>query len=325
MSIFNDIIRCNIFNNKNSDIGGTMRNQLIEFKNYLISIKMRSLNTVDSYMSDLENYLYYLEEKERVSSWTEVDTDMIKRYLAYLKKLNYQASSRSRSLSSIRAFHKFLYVNKRTATNPAQIIKAPKIDKTLPTVLSVEEVMLILNSLNADTPYNQRNQVMIELAYSSGLRVSELCGLKLKHLKLADYVIEVVGKGSKTRIVPVNKYTTKLLKAYLIEARPKLVKPTKDEGYVFLNNQGGPLSRQSVFKIIKKICEDVGIKKDVSPHTLRHSFATHLLEAGVDLRLIQEMLGHEDISTTQIYTHISKKTIKDVYNRAHPRGKEYHE
>ena len=185
--------------------------------------------------------------------------------------------------------------------------------------------MLILNSLNADTPYNQRNQVMIELMYSSGLRVSELCGLKLKNLKLADYMIEVTGKGSKTRIVPVNKWTTKLLKAYLIEARPKLVKATKDQGYVFLNNQGGPLSRQSVFKIIKKICEEVGITKDVSPHTLRHSFATHLLEAGADLRLIQEMLGHEDISTTQIYTHISKKTIKDVYNRAHPRGKEYHE
>lgn len=302
-----------------------MHNQLVEFKNYLISIKMRSINTVNSYMSDLENYLYYLEEKENVESWTEVDTDLIKKYLAYLKKLKYSPRSMSRALSSIKAFHKFLFVNKVTKSNPAQIIIAPKLDKTLPTVLSVEEVMLILNSLSSDTPYNQRNQAMIELTYSSGLRVSELCNLKLKNLKLADNIIEVTGKGSKTRIVPVNKYATRLLKDYLMEARPKLVKATKDVGYVFLNNLGGPLSRQSFFLILKRICKEVGIEKEVSPHTLRHSFATHLLEAGVDLRLIQELLGHEDISTTQIYTHISKKTIKDVYNRAHPRGKDYHE
>ena len=301
-----------------------MRNQLIEFQNYLISVKMRSSNTVEAYVSDLENYLYYLEEKENIVSWNEVDTDLIKKYLAYLKKLKYMASSMSRALSSIKAFHKYLFVNKITKSNPAAIIVSPKQDKKLPTVLTVDEVMLILNSLSNDTPFNQRNQAMIELTYSSGLRVSELCNLKLKNLKLADNIIEVTGKGSKTRIVPVNKYATRLLKAYLMEARPKLVKATKDVGYVFLNNLGGPLSRQSFFLILKKICKDVGIEKEVSPHTLRHSFATHLLEAGTDLRLIQELLGHEDISTTQIYTHISRKTIKEVYNRAHPRGKDYH-
>lgn len=301
-----------------------MHNTLMEYKNYLISVKMRSDNTITSYLSDLENYVYYLENKRMINTFNEVTTDDIKKYLAYLKALGYSSTSMSRALSSIKSLHKFLLANKYTLTNVALPLNSPKLDKKLPNVLSVEEVMLLLNSLEVNdeiaTPYDKRNQAMIELMYACGLRVSEICDLKLKNLLLADYVIEVAGKGKKTRIVPINKYATKLVRNYIVNWRSQLVKHGKDLGYLFLNNQGYALSRQSFFIILKRLCKKVGIEKEISPHTLRHSFATHLLEAGTDLRLIQELLGHEDISTTQIYTHLSNKTLKEVYQKAHPKG-----
>ena len=175
------------------------------------------------------------------------------------------------------------------------------------------------NLLNDDGPFNARNHAMVEVMYACGLRVSELVNLKISELHLTSKMISTTGKGSKERLVPINDYAAKILKNYLIEHRPKLLKK-QSSPYVFLNNLGEPISRQSFFKFIKKLCLDAGIEKEISPHTLRHSFATHLLEAGTDLRLIQEMLGHEDISTTQIYTHLSKQKIKNVYNTSHPRG-----
>ena len=179
--------------------------------------------------------------------------------------------------------------------------------------------MSLLDSLNNDTPINSRNQVMIELMYAAGLRVSELVDLKLGDLRMTSKMISTRGKGSKDRLIPINDYCLKLLRSYIINDRPKLAK-TVDPGYVFLNGQGGHYSRQSFFLFLKEQCKKVGITKDVSPHTLRHSFATHLLEAGTDLRIIQELLGHESISTTQIYTHINNRTIKSVYDKSHPRG-----
>ena len=271
-----------------------MNDLISEYQHYLVSEKMKSENTVHSYVSDLQNYIYYLNEKQGIDDIRNVDTKTIQKYLAYLKKLGYSPTSTSRALSAIKSFHKFLYLEHRTLENPATNLSSPKLDKKLPTVLSV---------------------------YGTGLRVSELVGLKLQDLHLTNKMISVKGKGNKERIVPINDYANKVLREYIINSRPKLAKPSKDNGYVFLNHLGTPISRQSFFLILKEQCNKAGITKEVSPHTLRHSFATHLLEAGTDLRLIQEMLGHEDISTTQIYTHLSNQKLKEIYKGAHPHGK----
>lgn len=296
-----------------------MMNLITEFCHYMASEKMRSMNTINSYRSDLENYIYFLENKLLIENIKHVKADDIKKYFAYMKKMGYTATSMSRELSSIRAFHKFLHLEGIVHENVALALASPKKDKKLPTVLSVEEVMKILSLLNDDTPYNARNHAMIEVMYACGLRVSELVNLKISELHLTSKMISTTGKGTKERLVPINDYAAKVLKNYIIEHRPKLLKK-QSSPYVFLNNLGEPISRQSFFILIKKLCTEAGIQKEISPHTLRHSFATHLLEAGTDLRLIQEMLGHEDISTTQIYTHLSKQKIKDVYKTSHPRG-----
>lgn len=296
-----------------------MNNLITEFCHYMASEKMRSMNTISSYRSDLENYIYYLENKLLIDNIKHVTIDDVKKYFAYMKKMGYSATSMSRELSSIKAFHKFLHLEGIVKENVVSSMSAPKKDKKLPTVLSVEEVMKILSLLNDDTPYNARNHAMIEVMYACGLRVSELVNLKVSDLHLTSKMVSTKGKGSKERLVPINDYASKVLKNYIIEHRPHLIK-RGGSNYLFLNNLGEPISRQSFFILIKKLCNEAGIQKEISPHTLRHSFATHLLEAGTDLRLIQEMLGHEDISTTQIYTHLSKQKIKDIYNTSHPRG-----
>ena len=296
-----------------------MEELILEYRNYLVSEKMMVQNTVNAYVSDIENYVYYLTNSLYIDDVALISSEDIKKYLSYIKGLGYLTSSMSRALSSIKSFHKFLVIEEICANNPASTISAPKKTKKLPTVLSVEEVMLLLESLNNDTPVNSRNQVMVELIYACGLRVSELVDLKLGDLRMTSKMISTRGKGSKDRLIPVNDYCLKLLRSYIINDRPKLCKSV-DPGFVFLNAQGGHYSRQSFFLFLKEQCVKVGIKKDVSPHTLRHSFATHLLEAGTDLRIIQELLGHESISTTQIYTHINNRTIKSVYDKAHPRG-----
>lgn len=297
-----------------------MEELVVEYTTYLASEKMKSQNTIDAYRSDILNYMYYLENVANIHDIKDTTTDVIKKYLTHLKKLGYSATSSSRALSTLKSFYKFLVLERYLKSNPCQPISAPKIDKKLPTVLSVEEVMRLLDVLNEDTPYNFRNKAMIEVMYGTGLRVSELVNLKLNELHLTNKMISTTGKGSKERIVPINDYAAKVLREYIVKARPELIKKGKDPSYIFLNNLGDPLSRQSFFIILKRLAKEANIDKEISPHTLRHSFATHLLEAGTDLRFIQEMLGHEDISTTQIYTHLSKQKIKAVYNKAHPRG-----
>lgn len=297
-----------------------MEELVIEYTAYLSSEKMKSKNTIDSYRSDILNYIYYLKNIVEMAEIKNVTSDNIVGYLSYLKKIGYNSSSIGRALSTIKSFHKFLFLEHYTSQNIALSVSAPKIEKKLPTVLSVDEVMRLLDCLNNNTPYTARNKAMIEVMYGTGLRVSELVNLRLNELHLTSKMISTTGKGSKERIVPINDYASKVLRDYIINFRPQLLKKGKDQTYVFLNNLGEPLSRQSFFIILKRLAKEAQIEKEISPHTLRHSFATHLLERGTDLRYIQEMLGHEDISTTQIYTHLSKQKIKTVYNRAHPRG-----
>ncbi|MDD4001102.1 MAG: tyrosine recombinase, partial [Bacilli bacterium] len=220
---------------------------------------------------------------------------------------------------TIKSFHRFLFLEKYISRNVTKLISAPKQEKKLPIVLSIEEVDLLLNSLSTNTPLEIRNKAMIETMYSSGLRVSELIGLKLENLHLQMGFIKVFGKGRKERIIPIGEIAIEAIKDYLNASRPILLHGKKNE-FLFLNKFGGQISRISFWKVLKQATINAGITKDISPHTLRHSFASHMLERGLDLRLIQELLGHEDISTTEIYTHIKNTKLKEVYLGAHPRA-----
>lgn len=298
-----------------------MEEYLTEYRYYLTSEKMVSQNTVISYCTDIQNYLNFLATYQLIDNVTLIRSEDITKYLAFLKKYHYSSRSISRSLSSIKSFHKFLITEHLVPNNVSLLIETPKIDKKLPTVLTVDEMLTLLDSIECSTLVGQRNQTMFELNYACGFRVSEIINLKLTDLHMTSKMISIMGKGSKERIVPIHDYALKKLRLYLTDTRMHLLEGKKDFGYVFVNARGGQLTRQGYFKILKDVSLQAGITKEISPHTIRHSFATHLLESGVDLRLIQELLGHEDISTTQIYTHISQNKLKEVYNTAHPRQK----
>lgn len=294
---------------------------IIEFRYYLNSEKMMSQSTINSYTKDINYYIKYLDKQLLIDDPKLIKSEDIQQFLSTLQRKKYTSSSLSRFLSSIKAFHKFLVLEQIIDTNVALALSSPKIKQRLPAILTIEEVLKLLNTIDLDTLFDKRNNAMIELLYATGLRVSELVNLKLSNIHLNQKIIKLIGKGTKERMVPINDFAIKVLRDYIINDRPLLLKSSKDEGYLFINNRGKVISRQGFFKILKELCVQAGITKDVSPHTLRHSFATHLLEAGTDLRLIQELLGHEDISTTQIYTHLSMKKVKEVYQKSHPKGK----
>ncbi len=296
-----------------------MRELATEYRYYLRSERSMQPNTISSYVSDVEVYLMYLEDTLLIDDPNLITEDSVTKFLLSLKKKKFSTTSISRYLSSIKSFHKFLSKDGLTKKNVTLQISSPKIDKKLPVVLTIEEVSKLLDSIKGDKPLDLRNEAMFELIYACGFRVSELVNLKINNLHLTSKMIQVIGKGAKERLVPVNDYAIKVLRKYLLEARPLLLKDAKDSGFIFLNNNGQVLSRVGFFKLLKNLAKQAGIEKEISPHTLRHSYATHLLEAGVDLRYIQELLGHEDISTTQIYTHLSLAKVKEVYKTAHPR------
>lgn len=291
-----------------------MHEYIEEFKYYLHGEIQVSKNTVISYINDCEQYVKFLEKTRRISDVNDITVDDIRSFLASLKRKNISSSSQSRKLTSIKSFHKFLSLEKYTTRNVSQLIDRPKIVKKLPMVLSIEEVDNLLNTLNVNSPLEARNKAMIELTYASGLRVSELVGLKLSDLHLDLGFVKVFGKGSKERIIPVGEIAQDSINYYLNNSRPLLLK--KNTNYVFLNNHGEQLTRQMFFLILKEKAKEANITKPISPHKLRHSFASHLLEKGLDLRLIQELLGHEDISTTEIYTHISNPKMNEAYLKA---------
>ena len=295
-----------------------------EYKMYLTSEVMLSKNTTESYYLDIVQYVNYLEEVRNITDPAQINIEDIRSYLASLKRNHISSSTQSRKLSALKSFHKFLVLERYCDKNVAKLIKNPKQEKHLPTVLSIEEVTNLLNVLTEDNEIELRNKTMIELAYSSGLRVSELVNLKLSDLHLESGFIQIFGKGSKERIVPVGEVAIDLLNKYIRVARPKY-QNLSSKDYVFITRRGKNMTRQNFFDIIKQKANLAGITKEISPHKLRHSFATHLLERGIDLRLIQELLGHESISTTEIYTHINNQRLKDVYLEHHPRANIKHE
>ena len=283
-----------------------------EFTEYLIIDKKYSENTIKAYNNDLKKFKNFIKNK----TINNIDENSIKDYLKYLNKQNNDTKTISHNISTLRSFYKFLLIEKKVNKNPMEYIELPKTKKSLPKTLSIEEIDKLLD-INLTDAFSFRNKAMLELMYSSGLRVSELINVKIHDIDVSNCIIRIMGKGSKERIVPLGDYAIKYIELYLKEYREKLIKRELND-YLFLNNHGNKMTRQGFFKILKQIAKEKNIKTEFSPHTLRHSFATHLLNGGADLRSIQEMLGHSDISTTQIYTHVSKEKLKENYNNFHP-------
>ena len=290
-----------------------------DFITYLRIDKKYSENTIESYYHDLMKYYDYNKNILKKDLGT-IKKKEISSYLKYLNKSGLDQRSISRNISCIRSFYKFLLIEKYITNNPSELLELPKRKRTLPKVLSMEEIDKLLN-IKLDDAYSYRNKAMLELMYATGLRVSELINLKLHDVDLNMAYVRTIGKGNKERIVPLGDVALKYLSLYINNYRDNLLK-NKNCDYIFINNHGSSLTRQGFFKILKKIAKEQDVKTSFSPHTLRHSFATHLLENGADLRSIQELLGHSDISTTQIYTHISNQRLKENYSKYHPHADE---
>lgn len=295
-----------------------MEHDIQEFIHFIKVEKGLSPNTIESYARDLKQYGAYLKERG-IEQFANVDRSTLQHYLYTLKEIGKSSATIARNVTTLRALHQFLYREKWTDHDPTLWIETPRIDKKLPGVLSIEEVDALLAAPDSSTPFGVRNKAMLELLYASGMRVTELISLGLDDVHLSMGFVRVVGKGNKERIVPLGKEATKALNTYLERGRRALLKHERHDK-LFVNHHGRPISRQGFWKIMKQLAKTANIKKDFSPHTLRHSFATHLLENGADLRSVQEMLGHADLSTTQIYTHVTKTRMKDVYSRYHPRA-----
>jgi len=291
---------------------------LKEYKTYLIFELNLANTSINSYISDLNQYARYLQ-KSNDKSLLEVKNKDISLYLKSINDLNFTASTQARILSSLRSYYKFLEEEELIEEDPMLFIQLPKQEKKVPEVLSYEEIENLINSIDLSEKMGHRDRALLELMYSSGLRVSEVLNLKMQDLFLDLEYLQVIGKGNKQRLVPVNTDAIQQLKNYIKFVRSKLIIQKGKEDFVFLNQRGNQLSRIWVFKIVKKAVEDANIKKSVSPHTFRHSFASHLLEGGADLRIIQELLGHVSIKTTEIYLHLQKNHLAETIQQFHPR------
>ena len=289
----------------------------MDISSYIDYIKYErklSSETIKNYKYDLEKFILFLKEKN-INSFTDVDQRTIESYLKSINDMN--PKSVSRNITSINNLFIFLIKDKKVKNNPCEFIDRPKLKKNLPDVLSPDEVSSILD-IPLKNKYDYRNKAMLEILYGSGLRISELISLTLRDIDMENDIIRCFGKGSKERIIPINDYEKFFLKEYLEVRSSFLINGNND--YLFLNNHGNKMTRQGFLKNLHKILKEKGIHKNVTPHTLRHSFASHLLEGGADLRSIQMLLGHSDISTTKIYTHISNEKIKEDYREFHPRN-----
>lgn len=295
-----------------------MKEEIDDYLHYLTIERGLPLNTRKSYERDLAQYLQYLEENH-ISSWQAVDRYVVIHYLEKLHGENKAPATVTRMITSLRRFHQFLRQERVTDHDPMQYIDTPKKRQKLPSTLTLSEVERLIETPDVTKNLGLRDRAILEVMYATGMRVSELIGLKLSDLHLSLGLVQTVGKGDKERIIPLGDYAIRWVKRYLEEARPLLVK-NPNETHLFVNHHGAGLSRQGIWKNLKQLVREAGINKEVTPHTLRHSFATHLLENGADLRTVQELLGHADISTTQIYTHITKKRMTDVYKQHFPRA-----
>jgi integrase/recombinase XerD len=288
------------------------------FDDFIALEQGASVQTSKAYKLDIARFVTYARVKGAASP-TEIGAKTLREYVYHLKDLGLAPASIRRNVSAVRSYFKFLLGEGHVVRDPSERLETPKRWRTLPEVLGVEEVEKLLAAPSLDEPLAFRDRAMLELAYGAGLRVSEWISLGVRDVMLQDHLVRVFGKGAKERLVPIGRRAIGATAIYLRELRPSLEKG-EGKGALFLNSRGRPLSRMGAWKILRKYVDQAGIKKRVTPHTLRHSFATHLLEGGADLRAVQEMLGHADISTTQIYTHVDREYLRSVHRQFHPRA-----
>ena len=297
-----------------------MEDQLKDFIHFLIVEKGLAKNTIVSYERDLKSYIKYFGNVEQLKNVNEVERIHIIHFLGHLKEQGKSSRTLARHVASIRAFHQFLLRERVSDHDPSVHIETPKLERTLPKVLNLAEVETLLDSPDTKDHYGIRDKAMLELLYATGIRVSELIGLQTSDVHLTMGFVRCIGKGNKERIIPIGKTALAALEHYVNNGRSHFISKKNHDNALFLNHHGKQLTRQGFWKILKKLAQGAGIEKELTPHTLRHSFATHLLENGADIRAVQEMLGHSDISTTQIYTHVTKTRLRDVYSKFHPRA-----
>lgn len=298
-----------------------MDEHLDKFITYLIAEKNASPYTIKNYRHEIEQFLDFLKE-QGIDSWDGVDRYVLRRYLAWLQAEGYVKASITRRISELRSFCRYLVREGILETNPIRAISSPKIPKRLPDYLEPQEVEALLAAPDATVPQGQRDRAIMEVLYASGLRVSELVSLNLSNVDLRHGQIRVWGKGAKERLTLLGEPACRALKRYVQDGRSKLIRENKATSALFLNRLGSRLSTRSVSNILDKYAKLAGLERRVTPHIMRHTFATHLLDGGADLRTVQELLGHADLSSTQIYTHVSQSRAREVYRKAHPRARE---
>lgn len=298
----------------------TWQNYIKEYKSYLKLERSLSPNSVEAYCRDIEKLYSYVDIQKLHLSPIQISLDDLKNFIEWINQLGMGVRSQARLISGLKSFYKFLLLEEKIDKNVTELLEAPKLGRRLPDVLSVNEIDQLLAAIDLSKPEGQRNKAIIETLYSCGLRVSELINLKISNTYFNDKFIRVTGKGDKERLVPISNKALKEIKYYFETYRNHLEIDKDSQDIVFLNRRGKMLTRVMIFTIIKNLVEKTGLKKNVSPHTFRHSFATHLIDGGADLRAVQEMLGHESIITTEIYTHLDREYLRDAIIQFHPRA-----
>ena len=295
--------------------------EIIEYQNHLKLERSLSNNSIEAYLNDIKKLTDFLKSRGNDSlKYSEVDIDVINDFIEYLYKLGISSYTQARIISGIKSFFNYLVYEEKILANPTELIESPKLNKKLPDTLNINEIDKILNSIDLSTYEGTRNRAIIETLYSCGLRVSELINITIQNLYLEVGFIKVIGKGSKERLVPIGSSAIKHINVYFKNYRKSFKVIDGNEGFLFLNRRGKKLSRNMIFIIVKQLSIKNNIEKNISPHTFRHSFATHLIEGGADLRAVQDMLGHESITTTEIYTHLNKEYLREVVKKYHPRS-----
>jgi integrase/recombinase XerD len=295
-------------------------NYIKGFKSFLALERSLSKNSIDAYLHDIEKFVQFLKHAKYNLSPKDIELKHLQEFLKWINELGMSATSQARVISGIKGFYKYLLLEDVLDKNPTTLLEAPRLGRKLPDVLSVNDINDIINAIDLSKPEGQRNKAMLETLYSCGLRVSELINLKISNLYFNDGFIKVIGKGDKERLVPIGEEAIKQITIYKDELRCHITPKKDNEDFLFLNRRGAKLTRVMVFTIIKQLATSIGMKKHISPHTFRHSFATHLIEGGADLRAVQEMLGHESITTTEIYTHLDRDYLRQTIIQFHPRS-----
>ena len=295
--------------------------EIIEYRNYLKLERSLSENSISAYINDirkLTSFLVSLDKKKL--NYSDIDYNLINQFIEYLYKIGVSPHTQSRIISGIKSFFGYLILEEKISINPTELVESPKLNKKLPDTLNVDDIDKMFLSIEMNSYEGTRNRAILETLYSCGLRVSELTNITFQNLFLDIGFIKVIGKGSKERLVPIGNQAIKYINLYNENYRKNMSVKQGNEGYLFLNRRGSKISRNMIFIIVKNISINLNFKKNVSPHTFRHSFATHMIEGGADLRAVQEMLGHESITTTEIYTHLNKEYLREVVNKFHPRS-----